>query len=179
MAKNAIIFGAAILLLMPALPACKGMVELAILIPYMQELLPASLFCSGEPVEHAATIPQTSATILGLASFGFVLGIRFNEPYLNIQIRYMITAFISIILITGLQMAIIFYAYLNILYVPYFSYAMIVTTAALFAVGYCFLGIIMTGTQAGSEESKHADSMEKHAEEHPASGMANPDSPES
>ena len=99
---------------MPALPACKGMVELAILIPYMQELLPASLFCSGEPVEHAATIPQTSATILGLASFGFVLGIRFNEPYLNIQIRYMITAFISIILITGLQMAIIFYAYLSL-----------------------------------------------------------------
>ncbi len=91
----------------------------------------------------------------------------------------MVAAFISIILITTLQMAIILYAYLNILYVPYFSYAMIATAAALFAAGCCFLGITMTGAQAGSEESKHADIMERHAEERPASGVAGPGNPES
>ena len=151
--------GIAIASMVPAAPMCLIMTWIVMLIPDASYSIPHCLFCSKEPVEYVETIPQTSATILGLANFGFILGVRLNSPRIRIQYNSIGIAFAAITVITVLQMVLIMDAHGGDLYQPFYRYAMFVTTAALILVGLCFVRIVIVGSHAGDKEAKHTDDM--------------------
>lgn len=144
--------GIAIASMVPAAPLCYMLASLLPLFPEASYWLPHWLFCSDDAVEHVDTIPQTSATILGLANFGFLLGVRLNKPQMRIQYDSLAVAFSAIVIVTFLQMSLIVQVHGGTLYLPFYYYAMYVTTAALFFVGFCFVRILYAGSHV---EKKH------------------------
>ena len=145
--------------MVPALPMCNIMTYVVMAVPDASYIIPHNCFCSEDLVKHTETVPQTSATILGLANFGFLLGVRLNSPRIRVQYDSLGIAFVAIAVITLLQMTLIMDAHGDSLHQPFYRYAMLVTTIALILVGFCFVRIVVVGSRAGDEEAKHTDDM--------------------
>ena len=172
-----VVAGIAVASMVPAAPLCLIMTRIVMLVPDASFSISHSLFCSEDAVKYAETVPQTSATILGLANFGFLLGVRLNNPRIRIQYDSMGIAFAAIAVITVLQMTLIIDAHGDGLYQPFYRYAMSVTTVALVLVGFCFVRIVVVGSRAGDEEAKHTDGMVR-AKERRTLRSTGPDSTE-
>lgn len=152
-------------------PICLILTGLVMFVPEASYTIPYCPFCNKNPVSHAETIPQTSATILGLANFGFLLGVRLNRPEMRIQYDSLAVAFAAIVVVTILQMALIMYAHGGSLYQPFYYYAMSVTTGALVLVGFCFVRIVAAGSRAEKREVEHKGDIEDDVADTHASGL--------
>lgn len=131
---------------------CPIVATLAIAVPEAPYWIPHDPFCNEDPVKHPETIPQTSATILGLANFGFLLGVRLNKPEMRIQYKFLAVAFAAIAVTTVLQMALIMHAHGDSLHQPFYHGAMFITTGALLLVGLCFVQIVSAGSRAEKKD---------------------------
>lgn len=143
-----------------AAPICLILTIFVMCVPEASYLIPHYPFCNEDAVEYAETVPQTSATILGLANFGFLLGVRLNRPEMRTQYDSLAVAFAAIVVVTILQMALIMYAHGGSLYQPFYYYAMSVTAGALVLVGFCFVRIVAAGSRAEKREVEHRDDIE-------------------
>ena len=113
-------------------------------------------------IKHAESVPQTSATILGLANFGFLLGVRLNRSRIRIQLRYVRLAVAAIAAVTVLQASLIVYAQVWEVYAPFYAYAMAATGAALIVVGVCFVMTVEARYRLGDMEARNSDDVERH-----------------
>lgn len=155
-----------IMSMVPAVPLCH-MLESA---PVLDALC---LHSGADPVKYAESVPQTSATILGLAIFGFLLGVRLNMPHVRAQLRYVGPAAAAIAVATALQACLMVYAQVWEVYAPFYAYAMATTGAALIVVGGCFVMATEAGRRLGDMESRNSDDVDRHASELQDRGAAN------
>lgn len=161
----------AIASMVPAIPFCFILALLLPLIPEITYCLPHDLFCDESSVQYAESVPQTSATILGLTNFAFLLGIRFNKPQIDIQYHYVGIAFISICVVTILQMILIMYTQGDMLSLRFYWYAMGATAIALVVVGFSLVQIVTAGSRVGEKDIKHVDSLDDDAKNSQYSGL--------
>ena len=153
----------AIVCLVPATPLCSILGWLLTLAPDVSYCIPYPFFCNGDVVEHASTVPQTSATILGLTNFGFLLGIRLNKTDLRAQYNFLGMAFFAICVVTVLQMTLIIQAHANTLHFPFYYYSMYTTAMALLVVGSCFVRIVIANSQTMGKDTEYNDDVETTA----------------
>ena len=160
---------ALVLLTLPAMPFCHIMPLLLTSEDSHENQI--TFFCERTPVTHAETIPEASATILGLISFGLLVGIRVGGPQRLAQIRSLLIVFVAFVVIMTLQMYLIIYVNLGALHTLFYTYAMTVTTVALFVVGMAFVNMIVIGSQLGAIDSNYDKNIKKDISTHASTSM--------
>lgn len=148
----------AIACLVPAMPFCY-VLELLKLGSENSCDMPVLFFCEKSAVKYAETIPQTSATILGLTNFGFLLGIRLSGPHRGVQRKSLGIAYVAIFVMIMLQMMLMMYAHGDMLYLPFYWYAMSITTIALLVIGYSFVYIVVMSSRLGAVDTRYRENM--------------------